>query len=734
MAVTQENRRIQVVTSLGEDVLLFYKMNGWESLSEPFEFNIELLSENPAINPNEILGTNISICIDLPDGSQRYFNGCVTRFGQYGNLNVYTYYRATVRPWLWFLTRASNCRIFQNKTAPEIIKQVFQDQGFSDFKLKLSGSYAQREYCVQYRETDFNFVSRLMEEEGIHYYFTHEKSIHHLVLADSSSAHDSFPGYEKIPYHSESSSSDKSRIDHISDWGFAHEVQPGAYEITDYDFKKPKAKLLVKSTLKEAHSTHAAHEFFDYPGRYVETSAGEHFVHQRIEEHHARFEQCEGKGNARGLAVGYLFKLDEFHRPDQNREYLVLSANYHLFLDDYLSGSSSSNEDFFSCTFAALDNQRPFRPLRNTPKPLVHGAQTAVVVGPDGEEIYTDKYGRVKVHFHWDRKERWKPGKQDQDSSCWVRVAHPWAGKNWGMVAIPRMGHEVLVEFLEGDPDQPLIVGSVYNADNMPPYELPANMTQSGIKSRSSKGGATANFNEFRFEDKKGSEQVFLHAEKNQDIEVENNETHWVGHDRTKTIDHDETTHVKHDRTETVDNNETITIGVNRVESVGSNETISIGANRTETVGSNETITVALTRTRAVGVNEAIAIGAAQEIAVGAARTLAVGANQSTTIGNSHTVDVGNNQSTTVGKNQTSSVGENRSASVGKDDSLTVGKNLTINAGDSITIKTGSASITMKKDGTITITGKDITIKGSGAVNVKADKDVVMKGKNVLQN
>lgn len=721
MAVTQKNRKIQVFTPLADDALLFYQMHGREGLSEPFEYSLDLISEDQSIDPDKLLGKNICVALEMADGKWRYFNGCATRFGQHENINIFAHYRVTVRPWLWFLTRASNCRIFQNKTAPDIIKQVFRDQGFSDFKEKLSGSYATREYCVQYRETDFNFVSRLMEEEGICYYFTHEKDKHYLVLADSSNAHDKFPGYEKIPYHVDIGRMDRSRKDHVHDWAFAHEVQPGAYEITDYDFKKPKANLLVKSNLKESHA-HADHEFFDYPGRYTETGAGDNFVRQRIEEHHARFERCEGQCNARGLAVGYRFNLEEFPRKDQNREYLITSANYHLLLDEYFSESAGSGEEnFFDCSFTVQDHKRPYRPPRITPKPLVHGAQTAVVVGPSGEEIHTDKYGRVKVQFHWDRY-----GKKDQDSSCWVRVAHPWAGKNWGMVAIPRMGHEVVVEFLEGDPDQPLIVGSVYNADNMPPYALPANATQTGILTRSSKEGSAANCNEFRFEDKKGSEQVYLHAEKNQDIEVENDETHWVGHDRSKTIDHDEITHVKHDRTETVDNNETITIGVNRTESVGSNETITIGLNRTRTVG----------------VNEAIAIGAAQEIVVGAARTVNVGAAQatnigashSTTVGNDQSTDVGNNQSTQVGKNQSSSIGENRSASVGKDDSLSVGKNLVIDAGDSIVIKTGSASITMKKDGTITISGKDITIKGTGEINAKATKDVVIKGKNVLQN
>lgn len=721
MAVTQKNRPIQVTTPLGEDALLFFKMVGEESLSKPFEYNLDLLSLKQDINPNQLLGESITIKLGLADGHWRYFNGYVTRFAQYGRLDDFAQYRLTIRPWLWFLTRASNCRVFQHKSVPDIIKQVFRDQNFSDFKERLSGSYSTREYCVQYRESDFNFVSRLMEEEGIYYYFSHKDGKHELVLSDSVSSHDKVPGYEKIPFHQEQGATDRTRNDHIHEWEVGKEVQSGFYALTDYDFKKPKASLLVKSSVTRSHS-HAKYECFDYPGEYVEMGNGENLVRHRIEELQAQHEYCEGKGNPRGLAVGALFALTEHTVKSFNREHLVVHASYYLQLDEYISSiRSASTENIFECSFRAIDRTVPFRPSRTTFRPSVQGPQTAVVVGPAGEEIYVDKFGRVKVQFHWDRY-----GTKDENSSCWVRVSHPWAGKMWGMIAIPRIGQEVIVDFLEGDADQPIITGRVYNADQMPPYDLPANATQTGIKSRSSKGGGTANFNELRFEDKKGSEQVFLHAEKNQDIEVENDETHWVGHDRTKTVDNDETTHVKHDRTETVDNNETITIGVDRSETVGKNETITIGVDRTETVGSNETITIGFNRTRAVGINEAIAIGAAQEIAVGAARTLTVGANQATSIGNNHTLEVGNDQS--------SSIGDNRSASVGKDDSLKVGKNLLIDAGDSITIKTGDASITMKKNGDITIKGKNITIRGSGKINAKADSDIVIKGSKIGEN
>ena len=328
-----------------------------------------------------------------------------------------------------------------------------------------------------------------------------------------------------------------------------------------------------------------------------------------------------------------------------------------------------------------------------------------MVVGPSGDEIYTDKYGRVKVQFPWDRY-----GKTNENSSCWMRVSHPWAGKNWGMIAIPRIGQEVIVDFLEGDPDEPIITGRVYNAEQMPPYALPGNMTQTGTKTRSTKGGDPSNFNEIRFEDKKGSEQLFIHAEKNQDIEVEHDETHWVGHDRTKKIDHDETTTVAHDRSESVGNNENISIGVNRTESVGSNEAMSIGKDRTESVGKNE------------------------NVSIGETQTLSVGKDQSLSVGGDRSADVGKNESITVGKDQTVTVSDDRSTSIGKNDTLSVGKKLSIDAGDEIILQSGSASITLKKDGTITIKGNDITLDGSGNINIKASSNVTIKGSKITQN
>jgi type VI secretion system secreted protein VgrG len=735
-------RVIEITTPLGADVLLFHRMRAREEIGRLFEYEIDLLSRKGDVDLDKILATGVTVKIELPERKIRHFNGYVTRFAQAGMLGRYHVYRASVRPWLWFLTRVSNCRIFQEMSVPDIIKKVFDEHSIADFKLDgLTNSYTKREYCVQYRETDFEFVSRLMEEEGIYYFFKHADGKHSLMLSDSYSAHAAFEGYAQIPFNP-LDRVPRLEKEYVSEWTLEREVRPGKFELDDYDFKKPSVDLAVKTNQKRKHEL-ADYEIYDYPGSYTEKSDGDHYVRTRMEESQYQFELTRGKTNARGLSVGYLFKLAGQPRADQNREYLVLSADYELEYSEYEAMENPGAR--YACSFQALSSAQAFRPRRTTRRPFVQGPQTAVVVGPSGDEIYTDKYGRVKVQFHWDRY-----GKADENASCWIRVAHPWAGKNWGMVAIPRIGQEVVVDFLEGDPDRPLITGRVYNAEQMPPWELPANKTQTGVLTRSSKGGAAANANAIRFEDKKGGEQLWIHAEKNQDIEVENDETHWVGHDRTKTIDHDETTHVKHDRTETVDNNETITIGVDRTEQVGSNESITIGVNRTESVGANENITIGANRTETVGANQSVTIGATDTLTVGTQRTHTVGANETisvgaaqeitvgaaraVTVGAGQQISIGANQGESIGRNYSLDVGDNRSANVGKDDALKVGKNLVMDAGDSVTIKTGSASITMKKDGTIVIKGKDITIEGSGKINVKASSDIVMKGSKILQN
>lgn len=688
----QDHRMLAIKTALGADVLAVRSLIAEEPVSRLFQIDVELSSEDGKVDFDKVVGHEVTLRLDVGQKEKRYFHGFVSRFVQVANQGGHAHYRATIVPWLWFLTRTSDCRIFQDKSTPDILEQVFKDRGFSDYQLKLSGTYSPREYCVQYRETDFNFVSRLMEQEGIYYHFEHKDGKHILVIADSTSAHNAFPGYAEVVFNEVEKGGGGREV--VTDWTMEKEVQPVASVLQDFDFKKPKTSLLASTNVTRKYGK-AQFEIYDYPGEYVEHADGQRLADVRLEELQSQYETLRGQASARGLAAGCTFKLKSHPRPDQNREYLLTGVSLHVDCGEYASGGTGG--EFFSCTFTCIDKAQQFRPLRLTPKPIVQGPQTAIVVGPAGEEIHTDEHARVKVHFHWDRHD-----KSDQNSSCWVRVSQYWAGKTWGAIHIPRMGQEVIIEFLEGDPDRPIITGRVYNADQVPPYELPANKTQSGLKSRSSKGGGGANFNEIRLEDKKGSEQLFIHAEKNQDIEVENDETHSVGHDRTKKVEHDETTSVGNDRSESVGHDETISIGNNRSEDVAKNETVSIGDNRSLTVGKNE--------------------------------TKDVGGKRDLTIAKDETISVGENRKKTVTKNEQISVGENLEEKVGKNHAIKVGKAFALEAGDEITLKTGSASITMKKDGTITIKGKDISIEGSGKIQVKASSDVIVKGSKVTHN
>ena len=733
------NKQITVTSPLSTE-LRVETLEVTAGLSQIGGIELGLLSESGDLSPEDLLGKPITVSISRDNEEQQHFNGYVTRFGIGRSRGRHFGYHAVVHPWPWFLTRTADCRIYQELDVPTIVKQVFDDNGFSDFDFRLFRKYRKRTYCVQYRESDLTFITRLLEHEGIYWYFEHTADKHTLVLVDSSSAHEPIPGDALLPYF-ENIESAPPDLEYVSDWTMSREVRTGKTVLQSYDFERPSVDLMVDANIERAHAQQAF-ERFDYQGDYIVKADGKQLVDDRLDEHQTRHHQLGATSNCHRLGVGHRFKLDRHPRPDQNAEYLITGTKVRATIGGIESGIDGGE---YHATFTAMPVAQQYRPPRVTRVPFVQGPQSAVVVGPPGEEIFTDKYGRVKVQFHWDRY-----GKKNDKSSCWVRVSHPWAGKRFGAIHIPRIGQEVIVSFLEGDPDQPLITGRVYNAEQMPPWDLPANATQTGILTRSSKGGAYDNANAIRFEDKKGAEELWIHAEKDQRIEVENDESHWVGHDRKKTVDHDETTLVKHDRTETVGNNETITIGVNRTENVGNNEVIGIGVNRTETVGANETITIGANRTELVGANETITIAANRTISVGASETatvalqrthtvginetIAIGAAQEVAIGVMQSINVGVNQSTAVGVDQSNSIGKNRSSDIGNDDTLTVGKDLVITAGDSITLRTGQASITMKKDGTILIKGKDITINGSGKINVKASNNIVMKGSKILQN
>ena len=663
MPLTQDNRPFSITTPLGKDVLMLESFEGTEGVSRLFSFQMVLVSEvNPAIAYDDIVGKNVTITIQHP-GGPRFINGIVRRFANARSTPAVTGYFAEIVPWLWMLTQTADCRIFQNLSVPDIIKKVFTDLGFTDVKLELRGSYPPREYCVQYRETDFNFVSRLMEQYGIFYFFQHGDGKHTLVLADTPSGCPTCkPDGARFDY---SAGAPVLPDDVVNYFSKEQALRPGKYSLTDYNYLTPRDSLAVNVDSIAPNKF----EVYDYPGEYAKRGEGEGLVKLRIQEEEAGRQVAKGNSGCRQFTPGHTFRLTGHTRKDLNDTYLLLSVS-HLGSETYRS-AAADGEAMYQNDFTCIPLAVPYRPARITPRPVIQGSQTAEVVGVKGEEIYTDKYGRVKVQFHWDRE-----GKKDENSSCWIRVSHPWAGKGWGSVSIPRIGQEVIVDFLEGDPDQPIITGRVYNGEQMPPYTLPAGGVVSGVKSNSTKGGG--GYNEIALDDTKGKELIRIHGQ------------------------YDKVEQIEHDRIETIGNNETITIGNNRTENVGKNEKISIGGNRSENVDGNETVSIA--------------------------------GNRGLTVDKSETTSIDVDRSATIGKTEKITIGDDRTVNVGKDDTLEVSKNLVFSAGESITIKTGQATITMKKNGEIQIKGKDIKLDGSGKIQIKASSDVTIKGSKITSN
>ncbi|SCX77829.1 type VI secretion system Vgr family protein [Nitrosospira sp. Nsp13] len=716
---------ITITTPLGNNILLFHSMTASEALGRLFEYNISVLSEKNDIDPDKLLGKNVTVKLELPEGGFRCFDGYVTRFGLAGVHGRYYCYQITGRPWLWLLTRTSDCRIFQAKKVPEVIKEIFNKYPSAVIEDNLTGTYQAWTYCVQYRETDFNFVSRLMEQEGIYYYFKHSEGKHTLVLADSYSAHSPFQNYAQIPYIGPGR---PMRIEQecINDWVFSCEIQPGAYVIDDYDFERPSVELQQKRKLTRNYAE-AEHEYFDYPGEYVLASEGEHYAQTRLEELQAQYELVNGGTNARGMAVGHLFELTGQPRVDQNREYLVVSANHNFATDEYESTQGEGAR--YSCRFMALASKEAFRPTRTTRKPIVQGPQTAIVVGPAGDEIYTDKYGRVKAQFHWDRY-----GKRDENSSCWMRVSHPWAGKGWGSVSVPRIGQEVIVDFLEGDPDQPIITGRVYNAESMPPYSLPGDGMVSGLKSNSTPGGG--GYNEISANDTKGKEKITIHGQYDMNTTVEHDQTTTVRNNRTDSVDVDDS--------ETIGNSQKLHVGVNRTETVGGAENITITGHRTETVNGGETVTINGVRGHTVNGAQTTTISLAEMHSVGAGRMHNVGAAEAVTVGGAQMVSVGGAQMVSVGGVQKTNVGALQSFSIGGPHKLSAavinqtskgpfkikaGATLLAEA-PTIILKAGGSKIIMNSSG-ITIKGAKLTLKADGSASFKAGGSIKIKGSNL---
>ncbi|EBS2855401.1 type VI secretion system tip protein VgrG [Salmonella enterica subsp. enterica serovar Richmond] len=554
--------------------LLFASLDGGETLSELFSYVVQLKTPDtlnlgyvsPAANLplKPMVGKDLCVNIELDGGGKRHISGLVTAARVVGHEGRSVTYELRMEPWLKLLTHTSDYKAFQNKTVGDILDEVLAEYPYPVEK-RLVESYPVRTWQVQYGETDFDFLQRLMQEWGIYWWFEHSEDSHTLVLADAISAHKACPDSPLVEWHQEGLKLDKEFIHTIT----ANEsLRTGQWVLDDFDFTKPRS-LLANTVANPRETGHATYEHYEWPGDYFDKSEGEMLTRIRMEAQRSPGSRVLGGGNIRTLMTGYTFTLENYPTAEVNQEYLLMQTL--LFVQDNAQHSGQDQHFTFSTRFELHPTREVFRPQRTVSKPHTKGPQSAIVTGPAGQEIWTDQYGRVKVQFGWDRY-----GKMDENSSCWIRVSYPWAGKGFGMIQIPRIGQEVLVDFKNGDPDLPIIVGRTYNQDTMPPWGLPGMASQSGIFSHSLYGGPT-NGNMLRFDDKTGAEEVKFHAEKDLNTTVKNNETHTVMVDRTKTIIKNETNSIGEDRNTTVTKNDGLSVKLAQTINIGTTYRLDVG-------------------------------------------------------------------------------------------------------------------------------------------------------------
>lgn len=693
------NRKLRMEGSYPAQDIFLKSARVIEKVSRLTETRVEFLARDKALQLEEVVGYDVNIVLEPDKDKKRTFRGLCISAEYIGLYEGFGHFIAEVRPWLWFLTQEREIRIFQDMDVKQIIKKVIADHGYSSRVTdKLSGQYDSRVYCVQYRESDFDFISRLMEEEGIYYYFEDSSSGEKMVLCDSVSAHNPVKGGPTFDFEFMDSNFRRDK-DHIFDWSSAEYVTPGKVTLEDYDFERPKASLTTVKRLQNRKHSHISKEIYDYPGHIRAKGAGEKITRVRMEAQAAQHQLWKGVGNIVEMGCGQTFKLKNHPRVKEKKDFLIVAATHYLQIEneEKAEGEKDSlvdkrmafdpdNKDRHRIVFECVPKDTPYRAPITTPWPDISGLHTAIVTGPSGEEIHTDKYGRIKVQFHWDRE-----GQADENTTCWVRCVMPWTGKKWGMFSIPRIGQEVVVQFEEGDPDRPLCTGMLYNADTMPPYELPGNKTQSGIVTRSSKSGAADTFNELVFEDKKDAEFVRLQSEKDYQETIKNNAKITIGLEKSDPGDLTQTVH--HTQTEIVKTGDLI-VKVekgNEKREIATDQTEKIGANREQDIGSNSKVTI--------------------------------GSNSELTIKSNSKVDVGSNLEVKVGSNIKEKAGSK----------------ITIEAGTEITLKVGASMIKMNnlsielKSTNIKIDGKMVDVKGL-KTSVSGNALLTLKGGMTMIN
>ncbi|QQR42871.1 type VI secretion system tip protein VgrG [Myxococcus xanthus] len=720
------------VGSHGADALSVSSISGTEALSHLFDFRVDFFAKdgNP-IATSELLEQDALLTLSIRDSAPRYVHGWVREVESLGMKTGRRRYRAHVVPRLWRLTQHHRSRIFQQKSVPDILKDVLDAAGVKT-RLALSGSYAPREYCVQYRESDFAFLSRLMEWEGIFYFFEHTEDGHTLVLGDKPSAHAPLPQGQQLPLRP-SLGKEVVEGEYLSALEVVHRLRPGAVHLKDFDFEKPGLDISGKAQAPEGVTEL---ELYDYPAGYVAPGVGKAATNVRTEAASMGGRTLMGQGVAPRLTPGYLLEVQSPEDGTFAGEYLVTEV-VHSGTQPDVSAGSEAIQGLYRNQYHLLPKAVPFRPRRLTPLPQLAGPQTATVVGPAGEEIHTDEHGRIKVQFHWDRE-----GKRDERSSCWVRVGQPWGGPAWGDVWLPRIGQEVVVRFLEGDPDRPLVAGAVYNGTNTVPYGLPGEKTKSTRKSASSLG--SDGFNEVRVEDAAGQEEVFTHAQKDEDLLTEN--------DKDQQVTGFEDLLVKKDRKRTVEGNQELRVGLDDVGVVEQNQTLLVQGNRstrttlshdeevegnqTMTVGGNLTALVLQGAMENVGAAKATTIGGVYSVNVALAYNEATGGARGLQVAAAHTEHVLGSRQETVAKDKSAQTGGDWGTEVAGQLTQTTGKDLSHDVGgkwlnevkepisflakqfqlkaDTLSFSVGSkVFLRMEKSGKITLLANALTMEGS---------------------
>ena len=681
------------------------RIEGHEGISRLFHFRVTIASTDPELAFEGLVGQTCLLTIRHGD-LIRYVHGIVARFEQHEEGRTVTTYLATVAPRAWRLQHRHDYRIFQDLTAPEIIEKVLLAAGLSptDFRISQTIPYDRREYSVQYAETDWAFISRLMEETGMFCYFEHLADNHVLVFGDAPSAHEPIAAPDVVPYRTASGSLTSQEA--VTRFSVAEEVRPGKVTVRDYNFTKPSLSL---------HGEAAAEidtdlEVYVYATEHDLPEEGSQIAKLRLEQLQLVRKTGEGQSSVIRFTPGYTFTLEDHGRGSFNRGYLLTRVDH--FGSRAVLGEAQSSAPGYSNRFQCVPDDVPCRTPHQTPKPTPRGIQTAIVVGPAGEEIYTDIHGRVKVQFHWDRQ-----GKRDEHSSCWMRVSQLWAGAAWGAMWIPRIGHEVVIDFLEGDPDRPLIVGRVYHGANVAPYVLPQEKTKSTIKSDTSPGGGGSN--ELRFEDKRAAEEIYLHAQKDWNIEVENDKTQLIGHDESLTVGHDRKKHIKNSQWEKIDSFKDTKVGKNHDETIGEHRTLEVGKSEIVDVKEDASLTVGGKRTTDIGKDDSESVGGK--------RQLTVAGEEIVKIGDRATLEVGQKRNTTIATDESLQVGGTETRAIEGDATESVGKKKNVTVKEKYTLEVGSGKVVVEKSGKITIEGSDITVKGSGTIKVDGGKKIELK-------